>query len=99
MNYLVVEGYQDVAERFAAEAGVPSEVPLDAIGERMEVRKAVHAGRVLEAVERVNDLERERWARSLRGGAGSGLRAGARALRARPPRTVQRRGVRPAHLP
>lgn len=57
MNYLVVEGYKDVAERFAAEAGVEAEVPLDAIAERMEVRKAVHAGRVLEAVARVNDMD------------------------------------------
>lgn len=57
MNYLVVEGYQDVAERFQAEAGVEPEIPLSTISERMGVRKAIHAGRVHDAIERVNDLD------------------------------------------
>jgi glucose-induced degradation protein 8 len=43
MNYLVTEGYMDVAEAFEREAGVPMEGPQDMLRERMEIRKAIHA--------------------------------------------------------
>ncbi len=68
MNYLVIEGYKDAAEKFSTEAGVAPSVNLSSIEDRMQIRHAVQSGSVEHAVERVNDLDPEvrcaLWTRS-----------------------------------
>ena len=61
MNYLVIEGYKDAAEKFSNEANVPAQVDLASIQDRMDIRNAVQTGRIREAIERVNDLDPEVW--------------------------------------
>jgi hypothetical protein len=57
MNYLVIEGYKDAAERFSRETGVTPSGELAAIEERMHVRAAIQRGALSEAISRINDLE------------------------------------------
>ncbi|KAJ3109065.1 Glucose-induced degradation complex subunit [Phlyctochytrium planicorne] len=59
MNYLVIEGYKDAAERFSEESGLVPGVDLVSIEDRMNIRKAVQVGHIDEAIERVNDLDPE----------------------------------------
>ncbi|KAJ3119168.1 Glucose-induced degradation complex subunit [Physocladia obscura] len=59
MNYLVIEGYKDAVEKFASESGIPPNVDLESIDERMKIRTAVQEGRIDEAIGRVNDLDPE----------------------------------------
>lgn len=59
MNYLVIEGYKDAAEKFAKEASIPPNVDLASIQDRMDIRQSIQAGSVEEAIERVNDLDPE----------------------------------------
>ena len=56
MDYLVIEGYKDAAEKFSIESGLKPNVDLESIQERMHIRSAVHAGDIEAAIERVNDL-------------------------------------------
>lgn len=56
MNFLVIEGYQDVAAAFQRETDIKPDVSLDSIDERMAIRKAVQSGDVTAAIERVNEL-------------------------------------------
>lgn len=39
MNYLIVEGYQDAAERFLQESGTEPKVDLRTIEDRVAIRK------------------------------------------------------------
>lgn len=55
MNYLVIEGYKDAAEKFSREAGVPGGC-LGAIDDRMYIRSAIQRGDIDDAVGKVNDL-------------------------------------------
>ncbi|KAI9140132.1 CTLH/CRA C-terminal to lish motif domain-containing protein [Paraphysoderma sedebokerense] len=59
MNYLVIEGYKDAAEKFSLECGLQPTVDLMSIQDRMLIRNAVQRGDVEEAIERVNDLDPE----------------------------------------
>ena len=59
MDYLVIEGYKDAAESFAAETGISPQVDLDSIGNRMTVRSAIQRGDIEEAIGRVNELDPE----------------------------------------
>jgi hypothetical protein len=59
LDYLIIEGYCDAATEFAKEAGIDISVDYQSIEERMLIRQAVEAGRVDEAVRRVNELEPE----------------------------------------
>ncbi|KAJ2358452.1 hypothetical protein IWW50_000996 [Coemansia erecta] len=56
MNYLIIEGYKDAAEKFSEESGMTSSVDLGSIEERMQIRIAVQNGDIRAAIERVNDL-------------------------------------------
>ncbi|KAJ2158478.1 hypothetical protein GGF46_003736 [Coemansia sp. RSA 552] len=56
MNYLIIEGYKDAAEKFSEESGLESSVDLGSIEERMQIRFAVQSGEIRRAIERVNDL-------------------------------------------
>jgi len=53
------QGYVEAAHTFETESGTPPGVDLDAITDRMEIRRAVQSGNVEEAIERVNDLNPE----------------------------------------
>lgn len=59
MNYLVVEGYAEAAKAFQEESGTEPGVDFEALAERNAIRKAVQAGSIEEAIERVNDLNPE----------------------------------------
>lgn len=59
MNYLVIEGYKEAAERFARESGILPGGELEAIEERMQVRSAIQRGDISEAIDRINDLDPE----------------------------------------
>ncbi|KAK9446602.1 CTLH/CRA C-terminal to lish motif domain-containing protein [Limtongia smithiae] len=59
MNYLIIEGYQSAATKFAQEANITANVALDSIEDRMKIRAAIHAGDIQDAIERINDLDPE----------------------------------------
>ena len=59
MNYLVIEGYKDAAEKFSQEASLFPQVDLELIQDRMDIRNAIQAGHVATAIEKVNDLDPE----------------------------------------
>lgn len=53
------QGYVDAARMFESESGTAPGVQLSTIMDRMEIRKAVQAGQVEEAIDKVNDLNPE----------------------------------------
>eukprot|EP00960_Hanusia_phi_P027730 746983-Hanusia_phi.AAC.1 len=59
LNFLIIEGYKDTAEKFAKESCTKSDIDLESIGDRMQIRSAVHHGNIANAIERVNDLDPE----------------------------------------
>ncbi len=59
MNYLIIQGYKDAAEKFSKETCVAPEMDLNSITDRMTIRKAIEAGQIDEAIEKVNDLDPE----------------------------------------
>ena len=42
MNFLVIEGYKDCAEKFIKEAEVDPQVDLESITQRMQIRNSVY---------------------------------------------------------
>eukprot|EP00177_Eucheuma_denticulatum_P005362 GFKZ01009753.1.p2 GENE.GFKZ01009753.1~~GFKZ01009753.1.p2 ORF type:complete len:246 (-),score=51.76 GFKZ01009753.1:2442-3179(-) len=56
MNYLVIEGYKEAAEKFEEECGTPPGIDLPSISDRMATRVAIQRGDVQAAIERANDL-------------------------------------------
>lgn len=56
MNYLVIEGYKEAAERFSEEASVDPGIDLNTIGERMATRLAVENGDIEGAMARANEM-------------------------------------------
>lgn len=59
MDYLVIEGYKDAAERFSSESGLNPQVDLESIENRMIIRSAIQRGDVEDAIGRVNELDPE----------------------------------------
>ncbi|OMH83504.1 Glucose-induced degradation protein-like protein [Zancudomyces culisetae] len=59
MDYLVIEGYKDAAERFSEETGLNTNVDLASIEERMKIRNNIQNGDIEAAIELVNDLNPE----------------------------------------
>ncbi|KAF9975231.1 Glucose-induced degradation complex subunit, partial [Actinomortierella ambigua] len=59
MNYLIIEGYKDAAEKFSQESGATPPVNLESIQDRMIVRTAIQRGNIEAAIDRVNDLNPE----------------------------------------
>jgi len=57
MNYLVIEGYMEAAEKFQQESGTEPEVDLKSIANRMAVRNAIQSGNIEDGIERVNKLD------------------------------------------
>ncbi|KAJ1900677.1 hypothetical protein LPJ66_001304 [Kickxella alabastrina] len=56
MNYLVIEGYKDAAEKFSEESGLHTQMDLGSMDERMQIRFAIQNGDIQGAIERINDL-------------------------------------------
>jgi len=59
MNYLVVNGYKDVAEAFIKDSGVEPSVPLESISDRMDIRKAVYEGNIPQVIQKLNKINPE----------------------------------------
>lgn len=59
MNYLIIEGYKDAAEKFSQESGAKPPVNLESIQDRMVIRTAIQRGNIEEAIHLVNDLNPE----------------------------------------
>ncbi|KAI8355003.1 CTLH/CRA C-terminal to lish motif domain-containing protein [Mortierella sp. GBAus27b] len=59
MNYLIIEGYKDAAEKFSQESGAKPPVDLESIHNRMIIRTAIQRGDINEAIEKVNELNPE----------------------------------------
>lgn len=59
MDYLVIEGYKDAAQRFSAETGLRPQIDLESIENRMTIRAAIQRGDVEDAISRVNELDPE----------------------------------------
>lgn len=57
MNYLVIEGYKEAAEKFSGECGTAPGIDLPSIADRMATRVAIQRGDVQEAIERANALD------------------------------------------
>ncbi|KAJ2997841.1 Glucose-induced degradation complex subunit [Globomyces sp. JEL0801] len=51
MNYLVIEGFKDAAQKFATESNVDPVVNLETIQDRMNIRNAVQNGNIELAIE------------------------------------------------
>lgn len=58
-SFFSMQGYVDAARMFESESGTAPGVQLSTIMDRMEIRKAVQAGQVEEAIDKVNDLNPE----------------------------------------
>lgn len=56
MNFFVTEGYIDAAEKFRLESGTEPDIDLSTIMDRMAVKQAVQSGNMVDAIEKVNDL-------------------------------------------
>jgi hypothetical protein len=56
MDYLISEGYPRAAEKFAKEANIHLPVEEESIQLRVDIRKAIHAGDIDTAINKINDL-------------------------------------------
>lgn len=60
MDYLIHEGYQDAAKKFATEANIQNiSGDTENIQERVAIRDAILAGDIQTAIHRINDLNPE----------------------------------------
>jgi glucose-induced degradation protein 8 len=56
MDYLISEGYPRAAEKFAKEANLQLPMDEESIQARVEIRRAIHAGDIDTAIDKINDL-------------------------------------------
>ncbi|KAK7071996.1 Glucose-induced degradation complex subunit [Halocaridina rubra] len=59
MNYLVMEGFKEAAEKFSIEANIKPPMDLDQLDERIRIRSAIQAGHFQEAMRMVTALHPE----------------------------------------
>lgn len=59
MDYLINEGYPAAAQKFAVEAGIAFAGDQEGIQQRVDIRNAIHAGDMQQAIERINELNPE----------------------------------------
>lgn len=59
LNFLTVHGFQQAAEEFVKEARLESDIPLQSVGRRSEVRIALMRDDVEEAIRILNELDTE----------------------------------------
>ena len=58
MNFLIIEGYKEGAEKFSKESGLP--VLLDEkIDERIKIRKYIQSGQIKDAIDEINKTNSE----------------------------------------
>ena len=56
MNYLIIEGYESAALKFAQEANITPQYHFYDIKDRVQIRSAIHSGDIDTAIQRINDL-------------------------------------------
>lgn len=56
MNYLIIEGYESAARKFAQEANISPQYQFYDIQERVMIRSAIHSGDIRTAIQRINEL-------------------------------------------
>lgn len=56
MNYLVNEGYKEVARIFCIETGLDTHLPLDSLENRTRIRNTLENGHVVETIALLNNL-------------------------------------------
>lgn len=56
MNYLIIEGYESAAHKFAQEANITPQYHFYDIQDRVQIRSAIHSGDIDTAIQRINDL-------------------------------------------
>jgi len=60
MDYLISEGFPAAARSFAKEANIPPEAQdSESIQVRVDIKKAIHAGNIEEAIGIINELNPE----------------------------------------
>ena len=59
MNYLVIEGYKDAAEKFKEETRLDTEIDMMSIEDRMRIRFSIQNGHIQDAIKRINDIDPE----------------------------------------
>lgn len=59
MNYLIIEGFQSAAAKFAQEANISPMIDLASIQDRVKIRSAILEGDIEAAVKMINDLDPE----------------------------------------
>lgn len=59
MDYLVIEGHKEAAERFRAESGTAAGLDLETISDRREIRSAIEGGGVARAVAHADRVSPE----------------------------------------
>lgn len=59
LNFLILEGYESAAKKFAAEANLTPKIPTDTIHERVEIRSAIVRGDVTRSIMLINNLNPE----------------------------------------
>jgi len=59
MEYLVKEGYKDAVVSFREETGIDPQVNVNSMEDQTNIREAVEAGRIQDAMEMVNNVDPE----------------------------------------
>ncbi|KAB7502641.1 Glucose-induced degradation protein 8-like protein [Armadillidium nasatum] len=59
MNYLVMEGFKEAAEKFSVEANIKPPMDLERLDERIKIRTAIQNGHIQEAMRMVTALHPE----------------------------------------
>lgn len=55
MNYLIIEGYESAALKFAQEANISPDFQIYDIQERVQIRSAIHSGDIESAIHMINE--------------------------------------------
>lgn len=59
LNFLILEGYESAAKKFASEANITPKVPTDTIHDRVEIRSSIIRGQITQAIQLINELNPE----------------------------------------
>lgn len=56
MDYLIEEGFDSAAQKFAQEANIPQPDSLEDMQDRGDIKNAIHSGDIRTAIQRINEL-------------------------------------------
>ncbi|KAJ1921405.1 hypothetical protein H4219_000722 [Mycoemilia scoparia] len=59
MNYLIIEGYKDAAEKFKEETQLDTDIDTMYIEDRMRIRFCIQDGKIMEAIRYINEVNPE----------------------------------------